>query len=84
MWKSQGIMFVFFLKIKINSIANLADFSFPFNQGGESHRAEQEVIKYNYYDSLVLEHSMLADWGWSGMGMIWHGGWSGEGNIKHF
>ena len=29
-----------------NSITNLADFSFPFNQGGESQRAKQGVAKY--------------------------------------
>ena len=34
---------------------------FQLNQGGESQRAEQGVVKY--YDSLVLKHSVLADGG---------------------
>ena len=47
----------------------MPDFSCPFNQGGESQRAEQGrnifydsvVDREICYDSLVLKHSVLAD-----------------------
>ena len=62
MWKSKGITFVVFYKNKtrqktVSPASYLADFSFPFNQGGESQRPityEKGVVKY-----------ISAPWCWS-------------------
>ena len=60
----------FLKKEKKNSIANLPDFSFPFNQGGKSQCAEQGVVKYL---RLPGAEALCASRWASGWGMIWHG-----------